>query len=110
MAARLRSDPVAVTVRLATAADARALERLAALDSGSVPNAPVLVAEVGGELAAAVPAAGGRALADPFRPTADLVRLLARAASLGRGGRTPRRTLGIRRPRWRRAAPAVSSR
>ena len=53
--------------------------------------APMLVAELDGEIVAAVPFDGGRAIADPFRPTAELVellrartRLLAGAAPAGR--------------------------
>jgi hypothetical protein len=71
----------AVTVRLAGPADRSAVERLAVLDSASVPAGDVLLAEVGHELQAAVPVAGGRPLADPFRPTADLVALLRERAS-----------------------------
>jgi hypothetical protein len=69
-------DATAVTVRFATPGDARELERLAELDSGSVPDGAALVAEVGGQLLAALPLGPGRALADPLRPTAGLVRLL----------------------------------
>jgi hypothetical protein len=98
-----------VLIRAARGSDGPALLDLAALDSALLPQGELLVAEADGELLAALEPASGRHIADPFRPTADLVRLLARAASLGRGGRTPRRTLGIRRPGWRRAAPAVSS-
>ena len=36
----------------------------------------LLVAEIDGEIVAAVPFDGGRAIADPFRPTAELVELL----------------------------------
>ena len=73
----------AVTIRYGTDRDARALARLAALDSGTVPPAPVLVAEVGGELRAAYSLRDGSAVADPFRPTAHLLALLGtRAAQL----------------------------
>ena len=65
-----------VVVRLAESADCVALLRLAALDSASVPGGSLAVAEVGGELVAAVPVNGGRAIADPFRPTASLVEML----------------------------------
>ena len=36
----------------------------------------MLVAEQAGELVAALPLDGGNALADPFKPTADIVALL----------------------------------
>jgi hypothetical protein len=65
-----------IVIRRASASDARALWRLAALDSAPAPLAgpDVLVAEVAGELVAAL--AGDRAVADPFRPTGSLVDLL----------------------------------
>jgi hypothetical protein len=75
----------AVTVRFATPDDDRALEQLAALDSKSVPGAAALVAEVDGAILAALPLRDGRALADPFRPTAELVRLLELRAAQLRG-------------------------
>jgi hypothetical protein len=81
-----------VTVRFATPADSRGLDRLAALDSGRVPTGPTLVAEVDGELVAALALGRGRALADPFRRSAELVSLLElREAQLRGGGRTGRR-------------------
>jgi hypothetical protein len=81
-----------VTVRFATPADGPELERLAALDAGRVPAGPALVAEVDGELVAALPLAHGRALADPFRPSAELLRLLElREAQLRGGGPSGRR-------------------
>ena len=70
----------AVTVRLAGPADRSAVERLAVLDSASVPAGDVLLAEVNDELRAALPVTGGEAIADPFRPTADLVALLRERA------------------------------
>jgi hypothetical protein len=65
-----------VTVRHAAPADGEGIRRLAALDSKHTPDGPVLVAEVDGELVAAVPFGGGAVIADPFKPTADLVNLL----------------------------------
>ena len=72
-------DPAApLTIRMALPADAAALDRLAQLDSASPPEAKaMLVAEVGGELRAALPLGGGRVLADPFERTAALVAMLA---------------------------------
>lgn len=70
-----------ITVRPAYADDEPALVRLAALDSAPVPMAPLLVAEVQGELRAALSLQDGSAVADPFHHTAlhlDLLR--ARAA------------------------------
>ena len=72
-------DPDAtLTIRMAVPADARALGRLAQLDSASPPKpVPMLVAEVGGDLLAALPLDGGHAIANPFRRTAELVAMLA---------------------------------
>jgi hypothetical protein len=75
--------PVAetVTIRMAVPADAAALGRLAHLDSAPPPaHVPMLVAEVGGELRAALPFDGGPAIADPFQRTAELVEILAKRA------------------------------
>jgi hypothetical protein len=70
-----------LTIRMASPADAAALDRLAQLDSAPrLAPVPTLVAEVGGELRAALPLDGGRAIADPFRPTAELVAILGERA------------------------------
>ena len=66
----------ALTIRRATAADAFALRRLAAIDSASPPTGDVLLAEMGNELWAAISIESGAAIADPFRPSRDLVDLL----------------------------------
>lgn len=73
----------AVTIRPAFPDDAQALARLAALDSAQSPPGPVLVAEVDGELRAALSIADGSIVADPFHRTAALLELLsARAGQL----------------------------
>jgi hypothetical protein len=66
----------ALTIRRATAADAFALKRLAAIDSAVPPTGHVLLAEMGNELWAAVSVDTGVAVADPFRQSGDLVDLL----------------------------------
>src|SRR5262249_36299925 len=67
-------DPIAVydgvTIRRSHVSDRAALRRLAQLDSQRLADGELLVAEVDGELRAAVPLAGGGPIADPFRPTA----------------------------------------
>jgi hypothetical protein len=65
-----------VTVRLAEPADREALRRVAELDSAQVPEGELVVAEVAGSIQAALPVAGGPTIANPFVPTADLVKLL----------------------------------
>jgi hypothetical protein len=78
-----------VTIRHAFPDDGLALLRLAALDSAEVPAKPLLVAEVDGELRAALSLRDGVAIADPFHPTRALVELLSsRAAQLAAGGST----------------------
>ena len=84
-----------VTIRRATAADRATLERLAALDSAPVPVGDVLMAEVGDEALGAIEVASGATIADPFRPTAELVELLSLRAARLRGG-SDRRRLRLR--------------
>jgi hypothetical protein len=70
-------------IREATAADQRALSVLAQLDSRPRPHGRALVAEVDGRIEAALAIESGRAIADPFERTAELVSLLeTRAAQL----------------------------
>jgi hypothetical protein len=85
-----------LTIRPADLADLAGLDRLAALDSASPPTGDVLVAEVGGELWAAVELATGAAIADPFRPSGELVDLLRLHA---RGERPERHALRRLLPR-----------
>jgi hypothetical protein len=82
-----------LTIRPATPDDRRALRRLAVLDSAEVPAGPVVLAEVAGELHAALSLTDGAIVADPFRPTAAIVRLLiawAEQAVADRKARWPR--------------------
>jgi hypothetical protein len=64
-------------IRLARPEDEAAIERLAELDSARVPTGDVIVAEVRGTVWAALSLADFHAVADPFRPTGELVFLLA---------------------------------
>jgi hypothetical protein len=71
----------AVTLRRYSTEDHDPLARLAALDSSKPPQEPVVVAEVGGELRAALSLNDGSLVADPFHLTggvADLLRAYAR--------------------------------
>jgi hypothetical protein len=63
-------------IRAADGSDGSALHRLAALDSARVPAGDLLVAEADGALVAALAPATGATIADPFRPTAEVVELL----------------------------------
>jgi hypothetical protein len=97
-----------VTIRIATPADARALHRLAALDSSVYEGGGALVAEVGGELWAAVSLADGAVMADPFRPSGELLALLLeRARQLQAPSPGPRRRRRAFAQRTRRARPAT---
>jgi hypothetical protein len=69
-----------VTLRLAVPADADELDRLAQLDSRRAPRGAVIVAEVAGDLWAAISIDDGHAIADPFRPTGELLALLTERA------------------------------
>jgi hypothetical protein len=65
-----------VTVRRSHSGDESALARLAALDSARPPRGPALIAEADSRVLAALPLGSGRAIADPFHHTAELVGLL----------------------------------
>lgn len=90
----------ALTFRHVAPSDVEALRRLAELDSSRVPTGEVLVADVGGELWAAISVDDGHMIADPFRPTRPHVALLEqRARQLRRGARAHRpRLTRFRRP------------
>src|SRR3954447_10889613 len=105
-ARRAATSPVAgaprerVVARSAQRQDDVVLARPAALDGARRPAGELLLAEVGGEVLAAVPVEGGRAIADPFRPTRDLAELLhARTHPLAGGAEAGR--LRRLRPRLR---------
>jgi hypothetical protein len=91
----------AVTVRAAGPGDAGALERLAALDERPLPQAPLLIGEVGSLTLAALSLADNSVVADPFVPTREVVALLRlRARQLRGRGRGWRRIV-------RRGTPVV---
>ena len=100
-----------VTVRHAHVGDAAAIHRLAALDSAPTPEGPMLVAESDARILAALPLGSGRAIADPFTRTSELVALLQLRAAQLEGEQAPRtsrlarlaRALGRRRPAAARA-------
>jgi hypothetical protein len=76
-----------ISIRLAGCGEQAALARLAALAERPVPTGRALVAEVDGELRAALPLPGGSMIVDPFRPSGELRQLLTlRAEQLGSEG------------------------
>jgi hypothetical protein len=87
-----------ITIRPAHADDGHALARLAALDSADAPPpAPRVIAEVDGELRAALSLWDGSAIADPFFATADIIALLRAHAAAGAGARGRLRAAAGRR-------------
>jgi hypothetical protein len=65
-----------ITITHSTEDNSQELWRLAALDDRRAPAGPALLGYVGGELRAAVGIVDGRAVADPFHRTAELVEIL----------------------------------
>jgi hypothetical protein len=65
-----------IALRMATPDDALSLQRLAWLDSTSMPDGAVLLAEVDGELVAALTLPGRVRIGDPFRHTRAILDLL----------------------------------
>jgi hypothetical protein len=86
-----------LVLRPATSSDAADLERLAALDSARPLAGEVMLAHVDGDVRAALSLESGRAVADPFYPSLELVPLLRAAAGES----------SSRRRTWRRATRAV---
>jgi hypothetical protein len=76
-----------ITIRRATDSDYAQLFRLAALDSARPLAGDVLVGEVAGEPWAAIELADGGVIADPFRPTTEVVELLRLRFTLMRSER-----------------------
>jgi len=96
-----------LTIRPDMPDDAVAVERLAQLDSSGRPPGHLLLGEVEGELVAAISLRDGSFIADPFKPTAEAVRLLsvrrdqlvqALDRSVAAPSRLPRLEGGRRRP------------
>ena len=69
-------DADRVVLRHAHEGDIEALARLELLEGRRLPTADVVVAEADGELLAAADPRSGATVADPFRPTATIVRML----------------------------------
>jgi hypothetical protein len=91
-----------VEIRHATQADQAELLRLAQRDSARVPRGRLIVAATDGRLLAALSLDTGEGVADPFRPTANVLEALrAFAAPRARPARS-------RRARTARAAAAAA--
>jgi hypothetical protein len=74
-------NSASISIRTARQDDYVALWQIAALDSALVPESPLLVAELEGEIVAALSLATEKAIADPFRRTAGAAALLRLRAS-----------------------------
>ncbi len=98
----MASLPTEITIRPAYADDDLALIRLAALDSAEIPERPLVVAEVDGELRAALSLSDGSTIADPFHPSLGVVALLRAHAAASRTAKP--RARRRRRPALRLAA------
>lgn len=90
-----------VVIRYAERGDERALARLAGRDSQPVPAGALLVAQADGEIRAALSLDGRGAVADPFHPTAELVRLLELRCGQLEARRAERARPARRHPRAR---------
>lgn len=93
-----------VIIRIAATEEWDAIDRLAQLDSAPPPpRDQLLVAEVAGEMRAAVSVRNGYAIADPFAPSAHVLELLrARAEQLRAGGEGRAARDGFGRLAWLR--------
>ena len=89
------SEPI--MIRHSTSGDRAGVEELAELDGRPAPVGETLLAEVDGKLWAAVGVDDGAAVADPFRPTADVVWLLQIRAEQERAAASEDRA-GIAQP------------
>ena len=86
-----------VLLRLSTVHDSDALARLSRLEGRPTPESRHVVAEVDGVIVAAFPLGPGPALADPFKPTTELLRLLELRAKQLTADRPRRRSRVLRR-------------
>ena len=94
------TEPPDITIRTARAEDRTELARVAARDTHALPAGPLLVAQVGSDVRAAISLEDGAIIADPFHRTAELVEMLKIRSASGHGG-THGRTRRGRRSRMR---------
>jgi hypothetical protein len=95
-----------ISIRPFADADAQAVRSVAERDSSIVPAGVLLVAEVDGELRAALSLDSGEVVADPFAPSKAMVELLRVRAGQLSGGRAARRR---RRRGLRDRSPAAEA-
>jgi hypothetical protein len=108
-----RNKENTITIRFAGPAEGRLLADLAGLDSAAPPTPPVLIAEIDGEIRAALSLHDNTLIANPFHRTLAAQQLLLTRAAQLRGYRRaswPRRLLERAKARARtaRPTPAVS--
>lgn len=65
-----------IRIRLAQEDDLAAVVRVAGRDASQPPAWPILVAEVGADIRAAISLTDGEVVADPFHRTTELVEML----------------------------------
>ena len=91
------SNTAEITIRrLDRNADAVALARLAGKDTRPAPQGETMGAFVDGELHAAISIESGRVIADPFKPTSELRKLLEVRVGQMRGASHGRRRRVVR--------------
>src|SRR4051794_33159831 len=101
-------NTASISIRPAGCDDYVALWSIAALDSSTLPAEPLLVADEGGTIVAAISLATGEVVADPFRRTAGAVALLPlRASPPPAAAPRPRGLLDRLRGRPAATAPAA---
>lgn len=87
--AQLTGNAEPVVLRLCRVTDDPQLEALASFDGSQIVPGRYVIAEVEGQIVAALPLGGGELVSDPFRRTAHLVPLLRlRAEQLTRPAKT----------------------
>jgi hypothetical protein len=97
-----------LTIRWAGPDDAEGLDVLAELDEAPIPPAPLMLGFVDDELWAAVSVSSGAAICDPFKPSAEVARLVAER---GRDLTVPGRSgLGLAQPDRRPARVSLRAR
>ena len=92
-----------IRIRAARADDMADIARVAGRDTSPLPAQPLLVAEVGSDVRAAISIADGSVVADPFHRTAELVEML-RIRARGATGATAGNVVSFKRPRRERLA------